>query len=207
MRSILALLAVITTVLIGSTHGRAVFAENIEFDWGSTSLINGQPKLDVISVFTGSPPRGIALDAKLLVREMMTGLYAGPNGIFPEATATREILSPDHMRRDMIGIRIFGLGPAVMNITQTVTKLTANYSEVVFTVSGALRGKFWMKYIHNDTRSVISEEAWNTDSNNVMKSISSLLPFASSFIASVHARGVRSMYENLAIRVNRLREE
>jgi len=198
-------LLVVTTALFGITSGAPVTIDIVKIHYGSTSRFHGEPQMDVITNFTGNPPHGTPLDAKLLVSEVMTGRYSGGSGISKFSQATTEILSPDHMRRDLIDVYFLGLGPARMNITQIVTNFTKAFSKITFQISGALSGKYWMKFTLNSTNSVIVEQAWNTASDDVVKSIG--IPFSSSFIAMVHAKGAVSTFEFLAMRVNKMRQK
>lgn len=134
----------------------------------------------------------------------MSGDFAGPNGIFREASAgCGETLASDHMSRFVCGAKIFGLGPSLFNVTQNVTELTTKRAVVSYRLDGSiLGGKFQDVFTLQANNTIQMQQSWNVDGTvDVVKFLGLLIPFAADFVAKVHADGVVKMHQLLADRI------
>ncbi len=134
----------------------------------------------------------------LLMLTLISGRFSGKGNIMEAAEGTFEKLSADRSRRDIKGVRIEGMGPEVMDVSQRVVAKGPNYGKIEFTVKGLLDGKFYEEFSRSSRGDVVIREIWNKDADSRVRSKSGLAP---ALVAKIHSIGTLGQARNIAKKI------
>lgn len=118
----------------GTVSSRVVKSSNGGGAFGNEPVIENEIR------FRGTTRDGRPLTAADFLDAEMSGQFSGKGQVMEAATGQREVLSPDRSRRDITGVKIEGIGPAVMNVHQRVVAKTPDYARVEFSMDGEVGG-------------------------------------------------------------------
>ncbi len=176
----------------GTVEERAVKSEV-----GGGAVFGQYPQIENVARMRGTY-KGRPISVEDVINAEMSGRFSGKGNIMEAASGSNEYLSQDRKTRTITGIRVEGVGPEVMEVTQRVVAKGPDYGKIEFSVNGVLEGKFYEEFRRLPNGEVEMKEIWNKDKDSVIRSKTGLLP---AVLAKVHSEGTLGQARNIAKKI------